>query len=96
MNAVHRTGGQTEGASCAVFDNHLVQMLKRPDDGINRAGGNTEGAADAAIFVNPGNLQWPFFAACLIKRCYGCAGESGEFFDTCAAPGRTTIDGCLP
>jgi hypothetical protein len=65
-DAVHRARGQAEGAPCTVFGNYLVQILKRPDDGIDRAGGNTKSAADTTIFVNLGNLQWPFFAACRI------------------------------
>jgi len=71
-------------------------MLKCPDDGIDRAGGNTEGAANTAIFVNLGNLQWPFFATCRVKRCYGSASESGECFNACAAPRGAAIDGRLP
>lgn len=73
-----------------------MQVLKRPDDGIDRTGGNAEGAADTTIFINLGNLKWPFFAACRIERCRCRASEAGKLFNACCAPGGATIDGYLP
>jgi len=73
-----------------------MQILKRPDDGIDRTGGNTQGAADATILINLGNLQGPFFSACRIKRCYGRASEVGKLCNACCAPGGAAIDGGLP
>ena len=72
-----------------------MQMLKRPDDGVYWAGGDTQGTADAAVFVNMRDFEWPLLAAGWVEGHDGGASESCERLYASRTSRRAPINGCL-
>ena len=76
FDAVDGTGRQAQLATGAAIGEHRVHEFLRADDGVDGTGRQTAGAADAASFIDPGNLRRRFDA---MRRIQGQAGRCRSF-----------------
>ena len=67
VNAIHRTGGQTEGTTGTVVGYDAVQMFGASGNGGGRTDFGTPGTADTVFRSNAGNGKGDFMAVLGIK-----------------------------
>lgn len=92
VDAIHRTGRQTQATTRTFRGNHRVHQFTRADDGIDGAGGQAQGTADTGGFINDGRCRCCGHAVCRAQWQGWYIQQQRQFGDDFITTWRALID----